>query len=216
MHASYSRVQNVFGFFTTVTFFVAILTALSVVLYPSTPSASVNIKKVKVFVGPQRAPSSSAADQELPSIRGRPQYTPGKTQEYAFVNLSLDADLSTLFNWNTKQVFVYLTVSYPGAPGTKHSDNEVTIWDAIVTEKKHARVRINNEKAKYQFNDISGKFLGRNATARFAWNVQPHVGALTWGSIEGGDVGTEEKGEAWAFRFPEVGSKTKKKADASA
>jgi hypothetical protein len=41
------------------------------------------------------------------------------------------ADLSTLFNWNTKQVFLYLKAVYPG---TKPSEppSEAIIWDAIL------------------------------------------------------------------------------------
>lgn len=29
-------------------------------------------------------------------------------------------DLTSLFNWNTKQVFVYLSVAYGGAKGSKY------------------------------------------------------------------------------------------------
>jgi hypothetical protein len=49
--------------------------------------------------------------------------------------------------------------------------------------------------------------------------VQPHVGALTWGSVEvkdGGvvsEMGLEEgkgkRGEGWSFTFPPVGGKKK-------
>lgn len=102
MHSTTVRIQNVFGFFTTVSFFVALLTALSVVLYPATPQARVDVVNVKV-------------------IKGRPNYYASKQQEYAFITFDLDADLSSLYNWNTKQVFCWLSVVYPGAGRpTKH------------------------------------------------------------------------------------------------
>ncbi|KAF8536137.1 signal peptidase 22kDa subunit [Trichophaea hybrida] len=101
MHSTIVRIQNVFGFFTTVAFFVAFFTALSVVLYPASPTATVDVVSVKV-------------------IKGRPQYYSSKQQEYAFITFDLDADLESLYNWNTKQVFCWLSVVYGGGKGTKH------------------------------------------------------------------------------------------------
>ncbi|KAA8900863.1 signal peptidase subunit-domain-containing protein [Sphaerosporella brunnea] len=201
MHSSAVRLQNVFGFFTTVSFFVAFLTAISVLLYPASPSADVSVSKVKV-------------------IKGRPNYYSSKQQEYAFITFDLDADLSSLYNWNTKQVFAWLSVQYDGGEnlrGVKHSENEAIIWDAILPSQKTSRLSLRNEKAKYNINDIAGKFLERNATVRFGWNVQPHVGALTWGVIEVPNAVAQEeeegkkkkKGEGWRFTFPPVGGRKK-------
>ncbi len=39
-------------------------------------------------------------------------------------------DLSSLFNWNTKQVFAYVTATYPGFNGEPPST--AIIWDAIL------------------------------------------------------------------------------------
>ena len=48
MHSTLVRVQNVFGFFTTVAFCTALLTALSVLLIPQHPRASVELRNVQV------------------------------------------------------------------------------------------------------------------------------------------------------------------------
>lgn len=48
MHSSLVRVQNVFGFFTTVAFTIASLTALSVLFFPHNPSASIAIRNIQV------------------------------------------------------------------------------------------------------------------------------------------------------------------------
>lgn len=85
--------------------------------------------------------------------RGRPHYYSYKKEEYAHINFDLDAgtsdplpcalsrgwlgdadiqtDLSTLFNWNTKQVFLYIKAVYPS---TKKGEpaSEAIIWDAIL------------------------------------------------------------------------------------
>ena len=41
-------------------------------------------------------------------------------------------DLTSLFNWNTKQVFVYITASYPSSSPSTIPPSELVIWDAII------------------------------------------------------------------------------------
>ncbi|KAL8684393.1 MAG: hypothetical protein Q9224_006382 [Gallowayella concinna] len=48
MHSALVRVQNVFGFFTTVAFVTAIVVALSVTVIPQTPSAGIELRNVQV------------------------------------------------------------------------------------------------------------------------------------------------------------------------
>jgi signal peptidase complex subunit 3 len=55
----------------------------------------------------------------------------------------MDADLSSLFTWNTKQVFVYVTAEWGGpaaadvdASGSANQTvplNQAVIWDSIIT-----------------------------------------------------------------------------------
>lgn len=141
MHSALVRLQNVFGFFTTVAFSVAAVIALSSFISPQTPNASIQLKNVQV-------------------VKGRPHYYSYKKEEYAHIKFDLDAgtlltcthhcnslaillcsakslttshqtDISTLFNWNTKQVFLYLKAIYPS---TKPSEpaSEAIIWDSII------------------------------------------------------------------------------------
>ena len=48
MHSSLIRLQNVFGFFTSVAFTVAAAVALSVVLNPQTPAAKLELRNIQV------------------------------------------------------------------------------------------------------------------------------------------------------------------------
>lgn len=64
------------------------------------------------------------------SVKGRPHYYSSKKEEYAIIKFSLDADLSSLFTWNTKQLFVYVTAEWPGP---ENATNEAVIWDSIIT-----------------------------------------------------------------------------------
>ncbi|KEF51514.1 uncharacterized protein A1O9_12431 [Exophiala aquamarina CBS 119918] len=117
MHNTLNRLQTTFGFFTTCAFtLAAIIAALSLVPIPaqtSSPSASIAVRNVQV-------------------VKGRPHYYSEKREEYAQIRFDLDADLSSLFNWNTKQLFVYVTVNYPSSKDGKSGMSEAVIWDAII------------------------------------------------------------------------------------
>ncbi|OOQ85627.1 putative microsomal signal peptidase subunit (gp23) [Penicillium brasilianum] len=116
MHSSLNRLQAVFGFFTTVALVVAGFAALSVLLFPTdTTTASVQLKNVQV-------------------VKGRPHYYSTKREEYAQIRFDLDADLSPLFNWNTKQLFVYVYATYSSSDNanTQTRDSEAIIWDSII------------------------------------------------------------------------------------
>lgn len=42
------------------------------------------------------------------------------------------ADLTSLFHWNTKQIFLYITASYPSSSPSTIPPSEAVIWDAII------------------------------------------------------------------------------------
>ncbi|KAL4939274.1 hypothetical protein BDV06DRAFT_199278 [Aspergillus oleicola] len=116
MHSTLNRAQAVFGFFTTVALFVAGFAALSVLLFPTdNVTADVRVKDVKV-------------------IKGRPHYYATKKEEYAQMRFDLDADLSPLFNWNTKQLFVYVYATYSSSenPSPSTPPSQSIIWDTII------------------------------------------------------------------------------------
>ncbi|KAL9040837.1 MAG: hypothetical protein Q9180_001665 [Flavoplaca navasiana] len=204
MHSALVRVQNVFGFFTTVAFITAIVVALSVTVIPQAPSASIDLRNVQV-------------------VKGRPHYHAPKREEYAHIKFDLDADLTSLFNWNTKQLFVWITATYPSRTASE-PPSQAIIWDAIISSesqktpstpftvysnfmnppkvsnraKKGSKpkkqgielapglLQLKNSKPKYQITDISGQLSSTtNVTLEVGWNVQPWVGALTWTMEEG-------------------------------
>lgn len=48
------------------------------------------------------------------------------------LSVSLDADLRQAFNWNTKQIFVFLQAEYETKTNWL---NQVSMWDQIVLKK---------------------------------------------------------------------------------
>ncbi|KAL2122354.1 hypothetical protein VTJ04DRAFT_2809 [Mycothermus thermophilus] len=193
MHSSLVRIQNTFGFFTTVAFVVAALIAATDFLAPRNPSVGV-IKPTNVQV-----------------VRGRPHYYSSKKEEYAIIRFSLDADLSSLFTWNTKQLFVYVTAEWPvssSSSSSTNATNQAVIWDSIITspsadhltnlgpiakrklirsaqgksiDPSRGKLSLKNQRPKYQITHPSGRLAGQeDVVLRLHYNVQPWVGLLTW------------------------------------
>ncbi|KAI9863562.1 MAG: hypothetical protein M1813_003585 [Trichoglossum hirsutum] len=214
MHSTVVRAQNIFGLFTTVTFVVSALIGISVLFYPQAPSANIQLRNIQV-------------------VKGRPHYYSLKKEEYAHIKFDLDADLTSLFNWNTKQIFVYILAKWP-TPGKPDSINEAVIWDQIIpadpsqnpnvsperrrkssasppSKAERGHIRLRNAKSKYQITDVAGKMAERgNATLELGWNVQPWVGALTWTTH--GQLGGWKAlrgGRSEPFGFPELQVKKK-------
>ncbi|KAI9726084.1 MAG: hypothetical protein M1828_002092 [Chrysothrix sp. TS-e1954] len=261
MHNTLTRLQTVFSTFTTIAGLLALLIASTSLL--TTPSPTLHPGSLKLH--------------NVQVVKGRPHIYTSRKEEYAHVKFDLDVDLSDLFGWNTKQVFLYVTASYPpdewaskpvmthggerretGEPDPESEtgsgdaaeagrpqanaevDDELSsdlptnplntkaiIWDAILPHplfpphtnqyrfpqppsssntKPHRKVsaksarqsaeafqaaarlhpgilRLTSQRPKYQITDPSGKLARRaNASLELAWNIQPWVGALSWGS----------------------------------
>ena len=88
--------------------------------------------KPRVYIRREN-PSKQITNNTPPyRVRGRAHYYSSKKEEYAIIKFSLDADLSSLFTWNTKQLFVYVTAEWPDAADA-NSTNSAVIWDSIIT-----------------------------------------------------------------------------------
>ncbi|KAI1407276.1 signal peptidase 22 kDa subunit [Hypoxylon sp. FL1857] len=222
MYNSLTRMQNVFGFFTTVAFVVAALIAASDFTAPRTPSATIKPTNVQV-------------------VKGRPHYYSTKKEEYAIIKFSLDADFSSLFTWNTKQLFVYVTAEWPAPPSgadSMNQTNKAVIWDTIITspsadhlanigpialkklrksaagksiDPSRGKLSLKNQKPKYQITHPTGKIAETDdVTLHVNYNVQPWVGVLTWN--QDFDFGRWKKlggGISSAFELPAFKSKKK-------
>ncbi|KAH7318500.1 signal peptidase subunit family protein [Stachybotrys elegans] len=217
MYNSLTRIQNVFGFFTTVAFVLSAFIAVTDFYNPRTTKGSIAAQNVQV-------------------VKGRPHYYSSKKEEYAIIKFSLDADISSLFHWNTKSVFVYVTAEWPSSG---NSTNTAVIWDSIITnpsadhllnigpaslkklkksaagksiDKSRGLLKLKNQKPKYQITHPSGKIAEvEDVTLKLHYNVQPWVGLLTWDMPE--ELGLwkpVEGGVSPAFTLPRLKSKDDK------
>ncbi|CAG8769537.1 27979_t:CDS:2, partial [Racocetra persica] len=164
MYNLLQRANAIFAFSMTVTFGVLGAIALVTPFLPSSPSAQINIKNIQVISYDYMSQGES---------------------EFAFVKLNLDADLTSLFNWNTKQLFVSVIAEYE----TKsHNINQVVLWDSIIQSKDEALIKVSDLHNEYNFVDITTSFRQVNASYSLYWDVMPYVGMLMSGRTRSNQV----------------------------
>ncbi|RDX55219.1 signal peptidase subunit [Polyporus arcularius HHB13444] len=159
MHTLYSRVNNVSAMVSTCLMVLLGAISLSSLLFTADPKGTLSISSIQVFPGNARRYSN-------------------KNQDFTFVNFNLTADLTPLFNWNTKQLFLYVSAEYENKQGVR---NEVVIWDRIVRRKEDAGLSVAGRN-KYVFRDVSASFKDAPpAHYTLKYNIMPYVGVLTYG-----------------------------------
>ena len=96
--------------------------------------------------------------------------------DLGFITFDLHADLSPLFNWNVKQLFLYLSAEYETP---KNKVNQVVLWDKIIERGQNATLNYNSMNTKYYFwDDGNGLKNHQNVTLTLAWNIIPNAGNL--------------------------------------
>ncbi|XP_035753621.1 signal peptidase complex subunit 3, partial [Egretta garzetta] len=101
---------------------------------------------------------------------------PRERSDLGFVTFDITADLQSIFDWNVKQLFLYLSAEY----STKNNAlNQVVLWDKIMLRGDNPRLFLKDMKSKYFFFDDGNGLKGnRNVTLTLSWNVVPNAGIL--------------------------------------
>lgn len=159
MHSIASRINNTSALLSSCMMALLAAIALSTLVFNAKPEGNVSIASVQVY---------SSNTKRYATRR----------QDLAFVDFNITADFAPLFNWNTKQIFLYLQAEYNTTNGFK---NEAVIWDRIIRRKEEANVNVIG-KNKYNLRDLSTTFKNAPpASYSLKYNVMPYVGALTYG-----------------------------------
>ena len=103
--------------------------------------------------------------------RSKEKYT-----DLGLVSLNLNTNLTELFDWNVKQLFLFLTAEYR----TKENElNQVVLWDKIVERDDNYIIHITRMPPKYYFwDDGNGLLANNNVTLTLSYNVVPNSGLL--------------------------------------
>ena len=89
----------------------------------------------------------------------------------------LEADLTPLFHWNNKQLFIYVMAEYQ----TPQNDiNQVIIWDKIIKRGEKSKLSLKRKPLKYRFFDDGqgGLVNNDNVTLSMWYNTVPNAGML--------------------------------------
>ncbi|EFX86495.1 signal peptidase complex subunit 3-like [Daphnia pulex] len=146
------------------TFTLSVLAGLTFFCFLSTAlnaySATANIDTVKVLV--KNVPDYSAQKEK---------------QDLGYLMFDLQADLNPLFNWNAKQLFIFLVAEYET---TDNKLNQVVLWDKIIQRGENANLDMKNMNTNYYFWDDGNGLRGNpNVTLTLSWNVVPNAGTLS-------------------------------------
>lgn len=96
--------------------------------------------------------------------------------DLGFIAFNLDADFTRAFDWNTKELFLYMTAHYT----TKNNVfNQVVLWDHIIERGDQAKINLKNQHTKYYFWDDGNGLKGNNnITLTMSMNIIPNAGLL--------------------------------------
>jgi signal peptidase complex subunit 3 len=85
-------------------------------------------------------------------------------------------DLRGVFNWNVKQIFVWVAAEYKTPQRTF---NEVSIWDKIITDKEDALIDMKEIEAEYGIMEFNHKLKSKDEIKlTLLWDVMPIIGLL--------------------------------------
>lgn len=96
-----------------------------------------------------------------------------RQRDRAVLAFECDLDLTPLFDWNTKQIFVFLEASYL-VPG--RGLNRIVVWDRVVHTKEEAKFQL-KQMSKYEMDDVNNGLYGNtNVSLKLGWDTMPYVG----------------------------------------
>lgn len=129
---------------------------------------------------------SSVVDVKINTVRkvvkNVADFSAGRERnDLGFISFDLEADFSRVFDWNTKQLFLYLTAEYK----TKNNVlNQVVLWDHIMLRDQSPKLSLRDQHTKYYFWDDGNGLVGNdNVTLTLSMNVIPNAGFLPIHSV---------------------------------
>ncbi|XP_011189936.1 signal peptidase complex subunit 3 [Zeugodacus cucurbitae] len=110
-------------------------------------------------------------------VKNMPDYSASREKhDLGFLTFDLETNLTSLFNWNVKQLFLYLTAEYKTADNVL---NQVVLWDKIILRGENSALDFKNMNTKYYFwDDGNGLKNNRNVSLYLSWNIIPNAGLL--------------------------------------
>ncbi len=155
---SYSnRASSLFTTFTTVLFTFALLSHVTYYFTAPSPSATLKVSGT--------------------SITDFSEYKQYKADQLKF-DFEVSYDLSSEFNWNVNQLYLYVVASYETE---KNKRNEVVVFDKIIRDKADYKSSSSLQKIKSKYvlrDEYKGLLAGKKLQLSVRYQVMPIFGLL--------------------------------------
>ncbi|BES98306.1 signal peptidase [Nesidiocoris tenuis] len=103
--------------------------------------------------------------------------TDSRPKDLGAITFDLKVNFSQVFNWNVKQLFVYVTAEYETETNAL---NQVVIWDKVILNGDNPIIDMENVSSEYYFfDDGNGLVSNKNLSLYLSWNMVPNAGPLT-------------------------------------
>lgn len=160
MHTLWSRLSALFAFSMTTLAVLTMMLVLSTSYKSYEDLAKIRMETVKALV-------KRMTDNDMPDYR---------ENDLGLVRFDLEADFANCFDWNVKQLFIYLTANYK-TPDNKV--NQIVLWDYIMNRGEKGRVTLYEQPPEYyMWDDGFGLKGNNNVTLTLSMNVIPNAGLL--------------------------------------
>jgi len=109
-------------------------------------------------------------------VKSVPDYTVSRDElDLGVITFDIDANLTQVFNWNVKQLFLYLSAEYESKD---NKVNQVVLWDKIIQRGQSPVLAMKNLHSKYYFWDDGRGLRDTPVKLSLNWNVIPNAGML--------------------------------------
>lgn len=160
MHTLLSRLNALLAFSLSIVALLTLVFALSTSYKAYDKLAKIDLKTVKSLV--RRMP-----DYNMPNAI---------ENDLGLVQFNLDADFEDCFDWNVKQLFIYLTANYRTP---SNSLNQVILWDYVFNRGEKGQLRLRDQHPEYYMWDDGFGLKGNdNITLTLSMNIVPNAGFL--------------------------------------
>ncbi|XP_062514361.1 signal peptidase complex subunit 3-like [Corticium candelabrum] len=119
------------------------------------------------------SPSNLQAGRVL--IKNVPDFTGDRDRnDLALLTFDLKANLTDVFNWNVKELFLYVMAEYSSPNNVR---NQVFLWDKILLRDENGVLEYKDMNTDYYFfDDGLGLKSNKNISLSLYWQIIPNAG----------------------------------------
>jgi len=159
-----SRARNIIYYWLTILLILGLCSALSVLTHR--PNTTVVIRDIQL-VNFRHVAKEIIQDGRLSSMTG----------DSAYMIFNVDIDLTDVFNWNVKYLFVWIKADYITSD---RRVNQIVLWDGIIENRTVSKFPV-SLPCDYLLFDHRSSLKGIQVNITVEWNIMPIIGVIKLG-----------------------------------